>query len=153
MMVKSVPDISVFDVANWFLAKARQEGQPLKHMKLQKLVYFAYGWYFAYFDKPLFPQGICAWDHGPVVSDLYSRFKRFGGSPIDDTEYPPLMDNDILSILDDVWESYSPYNDIQLRNITHRSDSPWTQVYSVYRKGAEIRPSEIREYFCTLKNK
>jgi|GEM_PF-4384082 len=44
MSPKSPPDITVFDIANWFLMQAKGEVMPLTHMKLQKLVYFAYGW-------------------------------------------------------------------------------------------------------------
>ena len=40
---KTPLNITVFDIANWFLARAKAENKPLKHMKLQKLVYFAYG--------------------------------------------------------------------------------------------------------------
>ena len=43
----SLPDITVFDIADWFLARTKAEEKPLKHMKLQKFVYFAYGWYCA----------------------------------------------------------------------------------------------------------
>ena len=122
-------------------------------MKLQKLVYFAYGWYCAYFEQFLFPETIFAWQHGPVVADLYGRFKRFGGNPIDHISDVPEFDEDVKSILDEVWDVYTPATDIQLSNITHRIDAPWAKVYSKCKWGAEIEPAEIRDYFKTLKNK
>jgi uncharacterized phage-associated protein len=51
-------------------------------MKLQKLLYFAYGWYYASFDTPLFNESIFAWTHGPVVAALYGVFKGYGKRPI-----------------------------------------------------------------------
>jgi uncharacterized phage-associated protein len=113
-MTANTAEHSVFDIANWFLARAMSENKDLKPMKLQKLVYFAYGWYYAYFDKPLFPEAIFAWKFGPVVGDLYGRFKRFGGKPIMHVDVLPNFDSDTLSILNDVWDSYSPCTDIHL---------------------------------------
>jgi hypothetical protein len=40
-----------------------------------------------------------------------------------------------------------------LSNITHRPDAPWTKVYSQFRFGAIIEPSEIRDYFKLLKGR
>ena len=84
MIPKSPPDITVFDIADWFLAKAKLENKPLKHMKLQKLVYFAYGWYCAYRDysEPLFADSIFVWRRGVIVKSLYEKYKHFGDDPI-----------------------------------------------------------------------
>ena len=150
MTTLSPPDITVFDIANWFLAKAKSEDKDLKHMKLQKLVYFAYGWHSAYSDQPLFPEKIFAWRHGPVVADLYGRFKRFGGNPIDHIADVPKFDESVLEILEDVWESYAPKTDIELSHITHRVEAPWAKVYTKYGQNTIIEPVEIRNYFKML---
>ena len=153
MTTKSPPDITVFDIADWFLVRAKSENKDLKHMKLQKLVYFAYGWYYAYFDKALFPETICAWQHGPVVETLYQEYKHFKKYPIDtDGISCPLFDEDVRSILGDVWETYAPCTDTHLRNITHRPDSPWSKVYNSRDRSIEIPPSDIHHYFTSLKN-
>ena len=145
---------TVFDIADWFLARAKEEGKPLKHMKLQKLVYFAYGWYFIDSDTPLFPQTICAWQHGPVVEELYQQYKSFKKYPIevDDVSYPQ-FDNVVLDVLGEVWETYSPCTDTHLRNITHRPDAPWSKVYNSRDRNIEIPPSVIRDYFKDLNAK
>lgn len=74
---------TAYAVANWFIEKADEQEQPITHMKLQKLVYLAYGWFYAYFDEPLFDDEILAWHHGPVVSSLYAMFRDCGDRPID----------------------------------------------------------------------
>ena len=146
--------ITVLDVANWFLAKSKDEGVDLRHMKLQKLVYFAYGWYSVDMDEPLFSEQVCAWPHGPVVEDLYQKYKLFKKNPIevDDISYPPVSE-EVRSILEEVWEIYSPCTDTHLRNITHRHEAPWSKVYNNRDRNIEIPYSDIQNYFKTLKNK
>ncbi|WP_366513810.1 type II toxin-antitoxin system antitoxin SocA domain-containing protein [Planktotalea sp.] len=51
-------------------------------MKLQKLVYIAYGWHLALSGKKLFTEEIEAWKHGPVVPSLYHEFKHLRENPI-----------------------------------------------------------------------
>ncbi|HSX79064.1 MAG TPA: type II toxin-antitoxin system antitoxin SocA domain-containing protein, partial [Candidatus Saccharimonadia bacterium] len=60
--------LDCYDVAQYFLAKADEDaGDLMSNLKLQKLVYYAQGFALALLDKPLFPQCIEAWIHGPVV--------------------------------------------------------------------------------------
>jgi len=152
MPPKSPPDITVHDIANWFLAKAQSENKSLKHMKLQKLVYFAYGWYFAYFDRPLFEEEIYAWRHGPVVEELYHRYKRYGKNPIDISVVEfPIFEENTTEILEDVWQNYSSFSDVELSVATHRPNSPWRKAYSSYEWDAKMPPETIREYFKGLR--
>jgi uncharacterized phage-associated protein len=79
--VQQVPT-NAFAVANWFLDAAEKEGNGLTLAKLQKFVYLAYGWYFAYYDEPLFNETILATPSGPIVPALTSMFKDCGKKPI-----------------------------------------------------------------------
>ena len=153
MQPKSPSDVTVFDIADWFLAKANNENKPLKPMKLQKLVYFAYGWHYAYLDTPLFPETILAWRHGPVVKELYDRFKSFKGKPIEENVTPKKLDAQVETILDSVWTAYGQYPDVHLSAITHRPDSPWTSAYQSDEWYAVIPPESIRDYFKALLEK
>jgi uncharacterized phage-associated protein len=154
MSPKSPPNIDVFDIANWFLAKAKSENKSLKHMKLQKLVYFAYGWYYAYFDQPpLFQEKILAWRHGPVVRELYDRYRHFGGSPITEDVTSIEFDLHVNVVLDNVWKAYEHYSDIHLSGITHRPGSPWFRAYESDEWFAVIAPESIRDYFKELLKK
>ena len=61
----------VIDVANYILEISREESgddeyELISHMKLQKLVYFCQGYSLALYGRPLFPEPIEAWTHGPV---------------------------------------------------------------------------------------
>lgn len=119
---------SVYNVANFFLSK-----ESMSPKKLQKLVYYAYGWTLALLndsinslDYRLFPNRIEAWIHGPVVPDLYQHYKSYGWQDI-----PQVFsfDNSIFSkdeedILEQVWEAYGSLNANQLEMISHK-ESPW----------------------------
>ena len=64
--------LTCYDIAKYFLAQADEEiGDLISNLKLQKLVYYAQGFYLALHDEALFPEDIEAWTHGPVVPVLY----------------------------------------------------------------------------------
>ena len=68
-------------LANTFLAR-HAGGFGLQHMKLQKLCYYAYGWWLSAYDNPLTDKGPEVWKYGPVFSDLYDDLKTWGNAAI-----------------------------------------------------------------------
>ena len=76
-------------IANYFLGLADAEKKPISHLKIQKLVYIAHGWYLAIKGEPLVGDEYAeAWQYGPVFPSLYHEFKIHGSGHI--TE--PAMD-------------------------------------------------------------
>jgi len=69
-------------VANKLLNLAEVANRPLTQIDIQKLVYFAHGWYLALQKQPLIDETILAWKYGPVVRSLYDEFREFGSNPI-----------------------------------------------------------------------
>jgi len=155
-------------VANYFLERAGLAKGAIRHMKLQKLLYYAHGYHLAIVDEPLLNEPIQAWEFGPVVPSIYHEFKFFGNDPI--TEFateghedkdrfnqgkpivPPPTDSDAVAIMDRVWEVYGSLQDFQLSEMTHEDGSPWhsTKKEKGVAKGTNIDDELIREYF--LKN-
>ena len=73
----------VFDVAEFFIQVANQsEDDQMTNLKLNKLLYYAQGAYLARTGKPLFENRIEAWDLGPVVPEVYHKYKVCGKNPI-----------------------------------------------------------------------
>jgi uncharacterized phage-associated protein len=141
-------------VANYFLDLAANEGRSLDPMGIEKLVYFAHGWHLAIFESPLVPQPVEAWQYGPVFRDLYQSFKEFGTSwikrPAMANGVAPRIENsedtkETRALLNRVWNIYKNYSSIQLSNLTHLPDSPWT----ITRENNEtvIDNSLIEQYF------
>ena len=73
---------SAIAVANAFIDIAADNGFYLTNLKLQKLVYFAHGWYLAFADAPLITDEIQSWRYGPVIHNLYSALRHYGSRPI-----------------------------------------------------------------------
>lgn len=69
-------------LANFLIDLAQAEGQTLDPMKLQKLVYYAHGWYAGYTGERLINEEVEAWPYGPVIPSLYDEFKRYGSGKI-----------------------------------------------------------------------
>jgi len=137
--------LSCYDVAQYFLAKADEEaGDLMSNLKLQKLVYYAQGFALAVLDRPLFPERIEAWTHGPVVSALYHEYKSYGADAIpsprelDFSKY----DQETRELLDEVYIVYGQFAAWKLRNMTHQ-EPPWRDTP----EGQEITHDALRAYF------
>jgi uncharacterized phage-associated protein len=61
-------------VANAIIDRAAQEGQPVTHIALQKLLYFAHGLFLLRHRKPLVSGYFEAWTYGPVHPAVYGAF-------------------------------------------------------------------------------
>src|ERR1051326_712020 len=122
-------------VADYFLELGRRESVPVTPLKLQKLVYFAHGWYMGFTGEPLVNETIQAWEFGPVIPSLYHEFKEFKNSPItrltryfrqQDLTSPEIMAS--KSLLDRIWSIYSRYTAAQLSALSHEPNGPWHQT-------------------------
>jgi len=134
------------DVAKCFLyLDETNEGDGISNLKLQKLAYYAQGFYSAIFNKPLFDNDIYAWTHGPVVQDLYHEYKKFGSNRIPvPTDFNPIsLEKEEFELIEEVFEVFGQYSAWKLRNMTHE-ESPWLN----YEANAETIPlPEITDYF------
>jgi uncharacterized phage-associated protein len=157
-------------VANEFLHLAKDEGRPLTPMQLLKLVYFAYGWYWAIANDRLLDERVEAWKYGPVVPSIYHEFKRFGNEAINDfateliprrkedgkftffLEEPRVPECDELpkQLIRRVWDVYKGYSAIQLSRMTHEPGTPWAETPDKDVKGTDIDDQKIRNYFVHL---
>lgn len=69
-----------FAVANYILDKLNDFN--ITHLKLQKLLYIAYGINLCLFDDRPFESEIKAWKLGPVVEDVYKELKKYGSESL-----------------------------------------------------------------------
>ena len=120
-------------VANEFVERYGKE-RGIEHMKLQKLTYYAYGWWLAFEDDPLMIEGPEVWKFGPVFSSLYNVLAPFGSKPINEAqravpwgETPRVRaeDEHTLSVLDWIWKRYGGASSFTLSDETHKPGTPW----------------------------
>lgn len=158
---------SAAQIANYFIRRSLEENKPISPMKLQKLVYYAYGWYWAFKNDKLFDEPILAWKYGPVIDSLYHKLKFYGNgnitepvSTLDVTRlhinYPEIVPED-WQFLGMIWTSFYPYDAIQLSSSTHAEGSPWdltAKKYGGYMPpGVTIDDGLIKDYFNRMKTK
>src|SRR5258707_204126 len=69
-------------IANAMLNESDRVGQPVTHLALQKLLYFAHGLFLIEQKRPLVSGYFEAWRNGPVHPAAYEAFKTAGRKPI-----------------------------------------------------------------------
>ncbi|MCU0432710.1 MAG: DUF4065 domain-containing protein [Bacteroidia bacterium] len=142
----SSPLASANSVADAFLKLSQPEtGDVLTHLKLQKLLYYAQGYHLALYNVPLFEEPILAWEHGPVVQQIYHRFKHLGSAslpPPENYHSTDIFTPDQLALIIDVNTVYGQFSAWKLRDMTH-NEYPWL----VTPRNEEIRRDLIYEFF------
>ena len=144
---------SVITVADEMLKIAKAQGRKLTPLQLMKLVYIAHGWSLGLRNVDLFDDRIEAWKYGPVIPDLYRVTKHFGRSeiPFDKiTDAPSGVSEEDSAFLSDVFSKYGHMSGIQLSNLTHKSGTPWAQVYERDVFGIEIKDDLIKKHYTEL---
>lgn len=92
-------------------------------MKLQKLCYYAQGFMLAQGDG-LFSDDFQAWQHGPVIPDLFQKYRDYKWHAIDEEVIPLGIDADIAREVSDIVAAYGRYDGAALSTMTHR-EAPW----------------------------
>jgi len=144
---------SAAKVANQMLGIARTKGEEITPLKLLKLVYIAHGWSFPFLGQPLLSEPPQAWQYGPVVPSLYRAVSKFRAGPI--TELVPDTDPQELSaqaagLIQSVYDTYARYSGIQLSNMTHMPNTPWSEAWNTHGKNAVIPDDRIAAHYQHL---
>jgi len=119
------------DIADFFIALADESGDAMTNLKVQKLVYYAQAWHLALKNSPLFEEDFQAWVHGPVLPNLYFKFREKGihGSapiPVENSLDVVIekLDAETVKFLFEVANEYMVFTGYALEEMTHQED-PW----------------------------
>jgi uncharacterized phage-associated protein len=151
-------------IANAFLQKAFNDKKLFGHLKLQKLVYLAHGYYLTLSKgTPLVDEPFEAWDYGPVCRSLYLEFREFGRERITrlasefdwdiGVEVPaaaPADDQSVSKVIDFVYRNYADKSPFELSELTHKSDWAWDRTRKADKfglKNKDIENEWIKEDF------
>lgn len=163
-MINQKAKYTAQEIAKWFLYKNYAEQKEkvaandnyevyegITHLKLQKLLYNAQGVFLATTGNKLFDDDLEAWEHGPVVRNVYDTYCVFGRNPIiipvtpENNEIIRKIESDTetKNILDLVYDNFSIYTAWQLREMSHVKNGPWDKT----EKNQIIDTKLIKDYF------
>lgn len=150
-MPDSTPDqVDVFDVVNYFLARDAMHGgdADVSPLKLQKLLYLAQANFLATTGHRLFNESIRAYEHGPVVYRVYTKYRGIDTALVHNKIeiQSPVLPTVIDDFLAKIWERWSPYSAWELRNLTHRQ-APWRKNYTAGDLHTSIPDEDMTAYF------
>ncbi|MBT2572591.1 DUF4065 domain-containing protein [Bacillus sp. ISL-51] len=137
-------ELTAYDVAKFVLSF-----QSASHLKLQKLLYYIYAEFLLKTGKKLFKEPIVAFKFGPVIEDIFSKYKVHGKSIIDyqeDASIKLLTDDlvvtpsfmkvlssehggEAIESITKVLVKYGKYPPFRLVDMTHQEGGPWHRAY------------------------
>jgi putative zinc finger/helix-turn-helix YgiT family protein len=127
------------------LSKEYQVSMPkITNLELQKLLYYVQGICLFIYKEPAFKQNIYAWDYGPIVYEIYSKYKKYMANEIDETTDITVSEG-LEKIIEIVIDGYGKYTGGQLIRMTHEEE-PWLNTS----KNKIIQEELIKEYFSKV---
>lgn len=143
---------NVYDVADFFVRAANQgEDDQITNLKLNKLLYYSQGAFLARTGKPLFDNNIEAWKLGPVVPEIYRKYKICAGNPIFSDEAPDraMFTSEEFDVLLDVFREYGKYTGSALVALTHRAGTPWSNTMEANGNSGNgiVAQADMMDYF------
>lgn len=119
---------NVIEVAKFVISYCMKMGTPISNLHLQKILYYLQV-FCARQGFSLFEEDIYAWQHGPVIPEVYYMFSGYGASKIQNTystEISQAVQANILPIIEKL-RTISPWT---LVDMTHKPGLPWDRVYN-----------------------
>lgn len=129
----------------------------ITNLQLQKILYIMQVFSLGERDKPIFNAKIEAGNYGPVVSEVYHRFKYLGIMPIPSYEFiddTNDYNDDECRFISKMIEMTKGLKGWELVAITHRKGSAWTKTFKPGIEFLEISEKDMKNEYTNLwKNK
>ena len=144
--------MKAIEVAKWFYENNSQVKYNSKegNLVVQKLCYYAQAMYLAVYGEALFEDKILAWKNGPVIEDVYKKYRySFFSLKNSKTEITNKA-QEILKVINSVY-GYKTAD--ELVESTH-SEDPWKQYKNVAgdkNNNPEITKKNLQDYYKNLK--
>jgi uncharacterized phage-associated protein len=146
-------EANILDVARYIVWFSNEHGDPVTHLKLQKLCFYVEAMHLAAYDRPFTGEQFQAWPHGPVSRTIWDEFKQFKHQPIISAQIDPSdlrLTGQALNHINDVLEAFAEFSAYALERMTH-DELPWIEArggclpddYS----NALINPETMRTYY------
>lgn len=119
---------TAIEVAKYIISSCFEKKKPISNLKLQKLLYFAWIYYYKKTERFLFSDDICAWQFGPVVPAVYYEYCSYAGMPIS-MKYSTDISKEDAQLLERFIEKYVFYAASTLVEKTHTEGKPWSLIF------------------------
>lgn len=152
---------SVDTISKYIINYSDEHFGGISNLRLQKLLYFVQVEFIKETGQAAFNEEIEAWSFGPVVPEIYRKYKIFGRENIilninenfriffmepDESVNEEISVND-KDIINRVLEEASILPTVELVNISHKQD-PWKNAYKGENfLGQIISKESIKKYF------
>ena len=125
------------EVAKLVVNECMREGTPVTNLKLQKILYFMWIDWYAKKKESLFNNRIEAWHYGPVVPDVYFKYRIFAADPIRKKAECSISGPDAESMISLI-RKYNCKTAGKLVEESHAPNTPWDRVGGDKAYGNEI---------------
>ena len=135
-------------IAKYIIWHEWEAKRPVSNLRLQKLLYFVQVLCICLDGSPLFKDKIYGWDCGPVVPEIYEKYRKYGSMIIQDVEdcsNAPIFKTDKEHI-DLMLEECASKSNTELLNIT-LNQLPWRMANAGYTANREITVDSMKKYF------
>lgn len=145
MNEKKQPVSTAIDIAKYIIAfcSGQSEPVPISNIKLQKLLYLVFGYYYLDYEVPLFNDTFQAWQYGPAIAEVYNQFCAFTGSYIYLTDPPPKLSEEVTVAIDPTIKENMNREVFDLVAETHQPGSAWSKA--IERSGGDKKPDILLE--------
>jgi uncharacterized phage-associated protein len=132
--------------------------EDITALALQKTLYYAQGFYHAFYGDFLFADDCEAWVHGPAYRGVYGKYKEYRFEPIKETSHfdESILSEQEISVLNCVIKYFCCYSGKVLEDMTH-TESPWLETRGALQPSALsnriIEKDIISAYFDKIKAK
>ena len=140
---------TIYEIADHILS---QSPYGLTNKELQKLLYLAQGFHLAKVGGPLFSEELHAWQHGPVHSGIWHKYKNLGYQLIDRPSAATLtqLPAPTVAYIAAVVLAFGSIGQQTLIEYSHL-DMPWAAKYSPG-ENALLDKDLIRGYFSSFES-
>lgn len=119
----------------------------ITNLKLQKLLYYVQAISLLVFNKSAFSEKILAWSYGPVVKEVYQKYKSNQANEIVLTGNVKEISSGLYKIIYEVVDNYGVIEANKLIDFTHEEE-PWIKT----NLNEEIDINLIKQYFEKIYN-
>lgn len=114
----------------------------ITNLKLQKLLYFVQALCLMIFGKKAFSEKILAWPYGPVINEVYQKYKPNRANEIVSEKFIKNISSGLYKVIEEVVTCYGSIEANKLIDFTHEEE-PWKNAEI----NSEIDIESIRNYF------